>query len=200
MVGAHAEIRPIAGSDDAGAGKAKMRGGCGRGQSQCAYRVHAEFHGAIDDDVHVALSKKVVGMAVVAHEHAPGPGMFVDRRKKRCEILRLATLPYHDGHSLGDLLPGLLQRSALVVGRNARGDVGVETEAAQARSMAVDAIFLKEKEFVGHIGKCLEYAGGSSSFQRAPEFLDGEAMKRGRQHGVAPRTSPGESRERNSAG
>jgi len=90
--------------------------GSGKGaQSECQYRLHPPGHGLIDDGVHMAFPEQVIRVTVIAYQHAPGPGVPVHQRKKRCQVLRLAALPDHDVHPLGEFLTSLGKRRAFMV-------------------------------------------------------------------------------------
>ena len=75
--------------------------------------------------------------------------------------LRGRSLAQHDVHALGQLLEGLRGRRALVVGADARGDVGRERAAREPRRVAVDALarVAEEGDLVEELLVLVEDAG-----------------------------------------
>jgi hypothetical protein len=167
--GTQAEIRQISRSDGSPAGEAEVPGGRPRGQSQSADGFQAEGHGPVYDEIHVSFPKEIVGMAIIAHQQTPGPGVIIDGGKKICQVLGLTSFPKHEGHSLGKLLTGFFKGGAFVVGSDSRSDVGVQIHAAQLRSVAIHASLLKEQKLVQHVWKSLQDAGEVHHFRKTED-------------------------------
>ncbi len=86
----------------------------------------------------MALLDDLQRIAVVGAEGDPRPGQIGEQRRQCRDVLGDRALAHQDEHALGQLLAGLLELGALVVGADAGGQIGVERQAAQQGGMAVD--------------------------------------------------------------
>ena len=95
-----------------------------------------QAHAVVD----VAGVQQGVRLPVVgAQRHAVG-AVAEHGRDQGGEVARGGALPDEDPHAFAALLLGLLELGALVVGLDARGQVGVQLAAAQAGRVTVDAL------------------------------------------------------------
>ena len=96
--------------------------------------------------VDVALAQQQVGLAVVGAERtALGPEVAHERQQV-AQVARVRRLAQQHPCALAALLQRLGQRGRLVVGRDARGEVGIQLRPVDARRVPVDALALCQRD------------------------------------------------------
>ena len=90
--------------------------------------------------VDVALAQQQVGLAVVGAERAALGPVVAHERQQVAQVARVRGLAQQHPGALAALLERLGQRRRLVVGRDARGEVGIELRPVDARRVPVDAL------------------------------------------------------------
>ena len=80
-----------------------------------------------------------VGLAVVGAERDPLRSVLQHDRRQGGQVPARRALPGKDPHALAALLGSLVQRRALVVGLDPRGQVGVQPRAGEAGRVPVHA-------------------------------------------------------------
>ena len=82
-------------------------------------------------------------MLVVGAEHAALDVLVAQQRRERLEVARGGALADHDKLAALELGNGVVELGALVVGVDARGDVGVEVVALEAGCVAVNLLVVR---------------------------------------------------------
>ena len=90
--------------------------------------------------VDVALAQQQVGLAVVGAERAALGPELAHERQQVAQVARVRRLAQQHPGAPAALLQRLGQRGRLVVGRDARGEVGVQLRPVDARRVPVDAL------------------------------------------------------------
>ena len=88
----------------------------------------------------MALLDDEVRLPVVSAESAAVGAVSLDQREEVAQVARDRSLAEQHPHAEAPLLQGFLEGDCLVVGADARGDVGVERRAANARRVAVHMV------------------------------------------------------------
>ena len=117
-----------------------------RRQQQRVLGRDALGHGDAAHLVDVALAQQQVGLAVVGAERAALGPVVAHERQQVAQVARVRRLAQQHPGALAALLERLGERRRLVVGRDARGEVGVQLRAVDARRVSVDALALRQRD------------------------------------------------------
>ena len=93
-----------------------------------------------DHLVDVALLDDEVGLPVVGAESTAVGAVLLDQREEVAQVAGDRSLAEEDPHAEAPLLQGFFEGDRLVVGADARGDVGVERGAANSGRVAVHVV------------------------------------------------------------
>ncbi|MBT9160630.1 MAG: hypothetical protein DDT24_00607 [Chloroflexi bacterium] len=88
--------------------------------------------------VDVAIAQEIGATAVVYHKEASLEGPVGNQREQGIEILLGGAFTNHEMHSPIQLLPGLIDGGALVVGVDPRAEVGIQSASGETGGMAID--------------------------------------------------------------
>lgn len=137
------QVCQVAGGDGAPVIEQEVAGRVMAGSLDGDDRVDAvAVDGLADDIVDMALGKEIIGVPVVAAEHAALMVFPVEQRRQRLEIPGGSALTDHDKLAPLELPQRVVQVGALVVGVDTGGDIGIQLLAGQARGMAVDLFMM----------------------------------------------------------
>jgi len=111
--------------------------------------------------VQVAPLGQVDGVEVVGGQQDPGGVVLVDQGQEVLQVRLGAAFAQHQVHPPVELLLGLRDAGALMVGGDAEVDVGVERLAGQQRRMAVgtQAPGLDVRQLLQHLGVAVDRPG-----------------------------------------
>ena len=138
------EVGQIAGRDGAAVVEQEVARGVMAGGLDGDDRIDAVFvDGLAADVVNVALFEQVARVLVVGAEHAAVGVLRREQRRERLKIAGGGALADHDELAAAELRQRVLDVGALMVGVDARGDVGVKILARQARRVAVDLLVVR---------------------------------------------------------
>ena len=104
-------------------------------------RTHAKRHQTGERVVQVSFLHEVGRVLVVRTEQKSAVVLFRDKGCADRRIVGRRAAPYLNVHSARDLFGDLLRRQALVIGRHARAEIGIQGIADDARRMAIHNLF-----------------------------------------------------------
>ena len=102
-----------------------------------------------------------VGLAVVGAERDPLRSVLQHDRRQGGQVPARRALPGEDSHALAALLGSLVQRRALVVGLDPRGQVGVQPRAGEAGRVPVHATVAGRGDLRQQLGVARDDTGES---------------------------------------
>ena len=113
--------------------------------------------------------EQIVRVFVVGGEHAAAVQLGLNQGKKRIEIVRGGTFPDHDELSAPELVHGVLQIAAFVIGVYPGSNICVQVGSGQRRRMAVDffVMALCSKNFFENLAIPVQDTGIIHHFREA---------------------------------
>ena len=142
------EIGDVAGSYRPQISEPEVLGGVDRRQPDRRNGIQPFPHRHLHHVIYVPLLEEILGMSVIGHEEASRQIVARHGRQKVAQVLRDRALSYHYVHAQSELFDDLSDGSALVVGRHARRDVGVQILTAQPRSVSVYALVRGHRDLI----------------------------------------------------
>ena len=123
---------------------------------------HEGVHALLDHDaqlgVHVPRVPDVARRGVVRHDHAARgqERVLLQQGEERPQVGEGGALAHHHPHAAPQLLPRLIEVHALVVRRDARGEVGVQVLSRNARRVARQDDVARRRHLAPHVRVSLD--------------------------------------------
>ena len=164
------KIGQIARCNGAAVVQGEVAGGVVTGRLHGDDGIDAVVDGLADEIVDVALFQQVARVLVVRAEHAAVVIRLSEQIDECLEVVGSRAVADHDELAVAQLRHGIVHIGALVVGIDARRDIGSQSLAGQAGRMAVDLLVVRlrrndlgddflvaadDTDIVHHLGKAL---------------------------------------------
>ena len=164
------KIGQIARRDGAAVVQGEVAGGVVAGRLHGDDGIDAVVDGLADEIVDMALFQQVARVLVVRAEHAAVVIRLSEQIDECLEVVRSRAVADHDELAVAQLRHGIVHIGALVVGIDARRDIGSQILAGQAGRMTVDLLVVRlrrndlgddflvaadDTDIVHHLGKAL---------------------------------------------